>query len=76
VFDARKGDSIRDDKVDLRRAVVRVGGEDVELVRAGDVWTADVTIRLSGTLTLSLVTTDFAGNASTATRQLDLGRAP
>ena len=24
VFDARKGDSIRDDKVDLRRAVVRI----------------------------------------------------
>jgi Ca-activated chloride channel homolog len=73
VFDARKGDSIRDDKVDLRRAVVRIDGRDLELTQAGDVWTADVTIALTGTRTLSLVTTDYAGNAATATKQLDLG---
>lgn len=74
VFDARKGDSIRDDKVDLRRAVVRLDGRDIELVRDGEVWTADVVIALHGTRTLSLVTTDFAGNASTATKQLEIGK--
>jgi Ca-activated chloride channel family protein len=73
VFDAKKGDSIRDDKVDLRRAVVRVAGRDVELSRDGEVWTADVTVALRGQLALSLITTDFAGNASTATKQLDTG---
>jgi Ca-activated chloride channel homolog len=75
VFDARKGDSIRDDKVDLRRAVVRIDGRDIELERDGDVWTADVTLALHGKRTLALVTTDFAGNASTATKQLDTGLA-
>lgn len=74
VFDARKGDSIRDDKVDLRRAVVRLDGRDLELVRDGEVWTADVVIALHGKRTLSLVTTDFAGNASTATKQLETGK--
>ncbi|HSR95756.1 MAG TPA: VIT and VWA domain-containing protein [Kofleriaceae bacterium] len=73
VFEARNRDSIRGDKVDLRRAVVRVDGRDVELHRDGETWTADVSVALTGTLSLSLVATDYAGNASTATVALDAG---
>lgn len=73
VFEARNGDSIRGDQVDLRRAVVRVDGRDVELRRDGDVWTADVPVVLTGKLALSLVATDYAGNASTAATLVDPG---
>jgi Ca-activated chloride channel family protein len=73
VFEARNRDSIRGDKVDLRRAVVRVDGRDVELHRDGDVWVADIALALTGKLALSLVATDYAGNASTATAVIDPG---
>jgi Ca-activated chloride channel family protein len=72
VFESNKGDSIKHDKVDLRRAVVHVQGRDVELVRDGDVWTAAIPLVITGKVELSLVTTDYAGNASTATKQLEI----
>jgi Ca-activated chloride channel family protein len=67
----KKGDSIRPDLVDLKRAVVRLDGKDVELTRDGDVWTAELVVALTGKVTLSLVTTDYAGNAATAVKVLD-----
>jgi Ca-activated chloride channel homolog len=72
VYESRTGDQIRDDRVDLKRAVVHVGGSDIELVRAGDVWIAERVVALRGSVRLSLVTTDYAGNAATATTQLEL----
>jgi hypothetical protein len=75
VFESKRGDSIKNDKVDLRRAVVRIEGHDVELVRDGDVWTADVRVTTTGKLALSLVTTDYAGNASTAATEIEIGPA-
>lgn len=76
VFEGTRGDathdSIRDDRVDLKRAVVHVAGEDIELVRDGDVWTADRAIALRGHVVVSLVTTDYAANAATSTVALDV----
>ena len=75
VFDEKRtGDSIRGDRVDLRRAVVRVAGKDVELARdaTGDTWSADIAVVPSGKLSLVLVTSDYAGNAATATKELEL----
>ena len=72
VFESRRGDSIRNDRVDLKRAVVHVQGRDVELVRDGDTWTATVPVAPGGALALALVATDYAGNASTATARVEL----
>ena len=76
VFDPRTGDAIRDDRPDVRWVVVRVDGKDVPLARDGDAWTATVAAPRLTARTLTAISTDFAGNAATATAEVARGPEP
>jgi hypothetical protein len=73
VFDRNaSGDTLRLDRVDVRRVVVSVGGREVELAHSqAQLWSARIPIELPpGTHRLVLVATDYAANSSVTVEEL------